>query len=193
MKTRLVRAPGGFLASLVSAGFRERGIELVVVGGSAIEFYTEGAYVSGDLALCLMSPARLDVRTRQELMGQFGAKGGPLSWQVAGQYVDILGEVETLAQPPFDELQAPYGPVRLINPEDLLVERVLVSVYPQAHEPADCCARKLIAVALAGHVELDWKEARRIAGHPEYGIMPALEALVGEVARELGKRSPYYS
>ncbi len=33
------------LASLVSAVFRERGIELVVVGGSAIEFYTEGAYV----------------------------------------------------------------------------------------------------------------------------------------------------
>jgi hypothetical protein len=39
------------LAGLVSAGFRERGIELVVVGGSAIEFYTEGAYVSGDVEL----------------------------------------------------------------------------------------------------------------------------------------------
>ena len=31
------------LASLVSAIFRERGIELIVVGGSAIEFFTEGA------------------------------------------------------------------------------------------------------------------------------------------------------
>ena len=29
------------LASLVSALFRARGIELVVVGGSAIEFYTD--------------------------------------------------------------------------------------------------------------------------------------------------------
>lgn len=31
------------LASLVSSLFRQRGIELVVVGGSAIEFYTDGA------------------------------------------------------------------------------------------------------------------------------------------------------
>jgi hypothetical protein len=73
------------LASLVSAIFRERGVELVVVGGSAIEFYTDGAYVSGDLDLCLVSPARLDIRTRQELMGRLGARGGPRNWQVAGR------------------------------------------------------------------------------------------------------------
>jgi hypothetical protein len=47
------------------------------------------------------------------------------------QIVDILGEVETLAQTPFDELEGPFGVVRLTSPEDLLVERVLVSVYPQ--------------------------------------------------------------
>ena len=65
------------MASLVSTSFRERGIELVVVGGSAIEFYTEGAYVSGDLDLCLVSPSRVDIRTRQEVMGRIGATGGP--------------------------------------------------------------------------------------------------------------------
>ncbi len=178
------------LASLVSAVFRERGVELVVVGGSAIEFYTEGAYVSGDLDLCLVSPPRLDIRTRQELMGLVGAKGGPRNWQVAGLFVDVLGEVETLARTPFDELQAPYGPVRLVSPEDLLVERVLISVYPQPHEPAELCARKLIAVALAGQVEMDWPEARRLAGRPEYRILPVLVKLVGEVAHELGKPNP---
>jgi hypothetical protein len=180
------------LASLVSAVFRERGVELVVVGGSAIEFYTEGAYVSGDLDMCLVSPARLGVRTRQELMGLLGAKGGPRSWQVAGHYVDILGQVETLARTPFDELQAPYGTVRLVSPEDLLVERALISVYPQRHEPAELCARKLIAVALAGQVELDWQEAARLARQPEYRILPVLKALVGDVAHELGKPSPYH-
>jgi hypothetical protein len=181
------------LASLVSAVFRERGIELVVVGGSAIEFYTEGAYVSGDLDLCLVSPARLDLRTRQELMGRLRARGGPRSWQVAGQYLDLLGAVETLARTPFDELQAPYGPVRLISPEDLLVERVLVSVYPQRDETADACARKLVAAGLAGQVEVDWRETRRLAALPAYAILPALELLVHDVARQLGKRSPYDS
>jgi hypothetical protein len=181
------------LASLVSAVFRERSIELVVVGGSAIEFYTEGAYVSGDLDMCLISPARLDIRTRQELMGQLGAEGGPRTWQVAGQYVDILGEIETLARTPFNELQAPCGPVRLVGPEDLLVERVLVSVYPQRDEPAELCARKLIAVALSGQVEMNWQEARRLAERPEYRILPVLEELVNTVAHELGKSSPYHS
>ena len=181
------------LASLVSAVFRERGIELVVVGGSAIEFYTEGAYVSGDLDLCLVAPARVDLRTRQELMGRLGARGGPRNWQVAAQYVDILGEIETSARRPFDELQAPYGPVRLVSPEDLLLERVLVSVYPQPYEPAGQCARKLIAVALAGQVEVDWQEVRMLAERPEYGILPVLENIVNDVAHELGKPSPYHS
>jgi len=181
------------LASLISAGSRERGIELVVVGGSAIEFYTEGAYVSGDLDLCLISPTRLDIRSRQELMGPYNAKGGPRSWQVAGQYVDILGEVETLARTPFNALLGPYGPIQLVSPEDLLVERVLISVYPQHHEPAAFCARKLIAVALSGHVDVDWQEARRLAECPAYAIMPELTRLVREVSHELGKRSPYDS
>ncbi len=181
------------LASLVSGVFRERGIELVVVGGSAIEFYTEGAYVSGDLDLCLISPRRLDIRTRQDLMGQLKAQGGPRSWQVAGNFVDLLGEVETLSTTPFDELDAAYGVVRLVSPEDLLVERVLISVYPQPDQNAEHCARKLAAVGLAGQVEIDWLEVRRLADLPEYRIVPALVELVGEVAHELGKPSPYNS
>ncbi|MFZ4696352.1 MAG: hypothetical protein ACOYMV_14625, partial [Verrucomicrobiia bacterium] len=180
------------LASLVSAVFRERGIELVVVGGSAIEFYTEGAYVSGDLDMCRITPLKVDVRTRQELMGMLKAKGGPRSWELAGHYVDILGEVETMARTPFDELAAPYGTVKVVSPEDLLVERLLVSVYPQQNRSADSCARKLIAVALSGQVEMDWKEVRRLAERPEYRILPVLERTVTEVAHELGKNSPYH-
>ena len=181
------------LASLVSAIFGERGVQLVVVGGSAIEFYTDGAYVSGDLDLCLVAPTRLDIRTRQALMGKLDAVGGPRNWQVAGAYVDILGEVETLARPPFNEIQAPYGAVKIISPEDVLVERVLISVYPQPFEPAAQCARKLIAVALNNQVEMDWQEARRLAECPEYGIFPELQKLVDKVAHELGKTSPYHS
>ena len=95
------------LTSLVSAVFRERGVELVVVGGSAIEFYTDGAYVSGDLDMCLVSPSRLDLRTRQQIMGRLGAVGGPRSWQLAGQYVDIVGEVETLTRSGFGNCKRP--------------------------------------------------------------------------------------
>lgn len=178
------------LASLVAAVFRERQVELVVVGGSAIEFYTEGGYVSGDLDLCLAAPVLLSARERQELMGRLGARGGPRNWEVGGVFVDLLGAVETLAEKPFRELRAPYGPVRLLCPEELLVERVLVSVYPERYEPAVQCARKLAAVALRGQVEMDWAAVRRLAARPEYDILPELEQLLSDVAHELGKLQP---
>jgi len=65
------------LASLCSALWRERGVELVVVGGSAIEFLTDGAYASGDLDLCYTTGATLPIRDRQKLMGLLGAKAVP--------------------------------------------------------------------------------------------------------------------
>src|SRR5213593_2567388 len=69
------------LASLCSALWAEYGVELIVVGGSAIEFLTEGAYVSGDLDMCHATHATLPIRLRQQIMGQLGATGGPRNWQ----------------------------------------------------------------------------------------------------------------
>ena len=181
------------LASLVSAVFRARGVELVVVGGSAIEFYTEGAYVSGDLDLCLISPARLNVRTRQELMGQLGARGGPRNWQVAGLFVDVLSEFENLAQTPIRRLSGPSGEIRLCPVEELIVERILISRYPGDYPPARECAKKLLAVALLGGIETDWTEVRRLAESNAYKNWNDVKELVHEQAQTLQIWSPYDS
>jgi hypothetical protein len=179
------------LASLVSAAFRERGFELVVVGGSAIEFYTEGAYASGDVDLCVLSPARpIPLRVRQEVMGELGAQGGPRSWEVAGLFVDLLGVVEKEARTPVRQLQGPSGIVNLIDPEELLVERVLVSVYPQPNVEARACARQLVGVVLTKETDMDWQEVRRLADQPSYRVLPELKQLVREVSDELKIQSP---
>jgi hypothetical protein len=180
------------LASLVSALFRARGFELVVVGGSAIEFYTDGAYMSGDIDLCQIKPSTpIPLRLRQEIMGQLDAKGGPRSWEVAGLFVDLLGLVETESKTSFRKLKAPYGVVTLMNPEELLVERVLVSVYPQPNREAANCARKLVAAALADGFEINWREVRRLANSSQYRILTECETLVGKVARELKAKNPF--
>jgi hypothetical protein len=72
----------------------------------------------------------------------------------------------------------------------LLIERVLVSVYPQPYPPARDCAKKLAAVALGGAMEFDWREVRRLASLPEYRILPKCKELVREVANELKTKSP---
>lgn len=178
------------LASLCSAIFRERGVELVVVGGSAIELLTEGAYASGDVDFCVLPPGLLSLRQRQELMGQLAAQGGPRTWEVAGLFADLLGPMESLARTPLRQIQGPYGIIRVAQPEELLVERVLVSIYPQPYAPAQACAKMLVAVALRGEVQLDWTEVRRLAALPEYRILAECEALVCDVANELKIKSP---
>jgi hypothetical protein len=182
------------LASLVSAVFRERGVELVVVGGSAIEFYTEGAYMSGDLDLCVeSSAATLTVRLRQEVMAQLQATGGPRSWQVGGLFVDVLAAFENLARTPVRRIEGPCGQVRISPVEELIVERALISIYPQYYPPARECARKLLAAALLGEIETDWAEVKRLAQDHAYKNWNEVQELVHEQAQALQVRSPYHS
>lgn len=179
------------LASLCTAIFRSRGVRLVVVGGSAIEFYTEGAYTSGDLDLCVeFSEASLTPLFRQEIMSLLGASGGPRSWQVAGAFVDVLGGFENLARSPIRRLAGPFGEIRVCPVEELIVERVLIGWYPQPYPPAIACAQKLIAAALNGQVETDWKEVRRLAESPAYSNWEQVKALIHEQAEAHRLRNP---
>ena len=180
------------LASLCSALWAERGVELVVVGGSAIEILTEGAYASGDLDMCHATKASLPVRERQEVMGLLGAKGGPRNWQVAGMYLDLLGPVESFARTPFRRVDAPYGRFLVLQPEDLLVERVLCSFYLGESKIARDCAKVLASVALRKEIEMNWDEVRRVANRPEYRNLPECVKLVKEVADELKIKSPLH-
>lgn len=165
----------------------------MVVGGSAIEILTDGAYASGDLDLCYINKVTVPLRQRQEVMGLLGAKGGPRNWEVGGIFVDVLGAAESFARTPYRRVQEPYGEVRLMNPEDLLVERVLVSFYPEKDEAARKCAKSLIAVILRGGIIVDWNEVRRLAKRVEYGNFPECEELIKEVADELKIKSPLHS
>jgi hypothetical protein len=180
------------MASLCSALWAEHDVELVVVGGSAIEILTDGAYTSGDLDLCYTNKASLALRQRQEVMGLLGAKGGPRSWEIAGMFVDVLGAAESFARTPYRRVQGPFGEVRLMKPEDLLVERVLVSFYPGETPSARDCAKKLIAAILDGQIPVDWQEVRRLANLPEYRNFPECVKLVKEVANELKLETPLH-
>ena len=95
-----------------------------------------------------------------------------------------------MARTPLRKLQGPYGMVQIIQPEELLVERVLVATYPQAPPPSRQCAKMLAAVALKGQLGMDWQEVRRLACRPEYRILAECKALVREVANELKVNSP---
>jgi hypothetical protein len=177
------------LAGLVSMVFAEAGWELVVVGGSAVEFYTEGAYMSGDIDLCRRTLKPIPLRTAQDLMATLDARGGPRSWLVAGMYVDLLGLLESEAETPLREIPSPCGPVKIVAAELAVVERVLLAYYPQPDPEACDVAKKLLAVCLKGDTPVDWHEIDRLAALPAYRVSEELNVLKQDVTNELRKNA----
>ncbi len=167
------------LAGLLSSLFQKRGFPLVVVGGSAVEFYTEGGYMSGDIDLCRTSLNPIPPRLMQDVIASLGGKGVARSWIVCGLCVDMLGFLESETSLPFRELETPYGVVRIMPPELALVERTLIAYYPESVE-ALATARKMMAAAI-GDSTFNWQEAERVAALPSFDVLKEMQALRTEV------------
>ena len=167
------------LSGLVTALFAERGFPLVVVGGSAVEFYTEGGYMSGDIDFCRKTLKAIPPRIMQEVAERLGGKGLGRNWLICGLYVDILGLLESETDLPDRIVQTPYGEVRMLPPELALVERVLF-----AEQDAECVAsaRQMMAAALKD-ANFDWVEAERLAALREFSVLPQMRRLKEEIAR----------
>jgi len=175
------------LAGLVTRLFADAGCNLVIVGGSAVELYTEGAYMSGDIDFCRRELTRIPLRQAQDIMATLGATGGPRSWQVAGLYVDLLGFLENESVAPCRTIATPFGTVSVLPPETTLVERVLLAFYPQPDPNAREVARKLLAACLSGVTPVDWDEVSRLAALPDFNVTSELDELRQEVQRELNR------
>jgi hypothetical protein len=165
------------VAELVSELFREIGCDPVIVGGSAVEFYTEGFYVSGDVDICQTGERLPTPREREELMSQVGRPLGIRKWEVCGVLVDLLGWVETTSTAPFQQV----GKLKLIQIEDLIAERILVATVPTRNEERLSVARALLAVAIAGEVEINFQELERVAKSPDYRVSEELHTLIEEL------------
>jgi hypothetical protein len=77
-----------------------------------------------------------------------------------------------------------------MKPEDLLVERVLVSYVSFYQRGASSCVRSLVVTALNNNLAIDWQEVLRLASLPEYKIETKCVSMVREVANELGVLPP---
>ena len=167
------------LSGLITALFAERGFPLVVVGGSAVEFYTEGGYMSGDIDFCRKTLKAIPPRIMQEVAELLGGKGLGRNWLICGLYVDILGLLESETDLPDRVVQTPYGEVRMLPPELALVERVLF-----AEQDAECVAsaRQMMAAALKD-ANFDWVEAERLAALQDFSVLSQMRRLKEEIAR----------
>jgi hypothetical protein len=181
------------LAALVSELFRAEGFDPVVVGGSAIEFYTDGAYLSGDTDICWNGLNEPTPRDRVRIMTKLpGAEGNLRTWKVAGQYIDLLGRVITYAEKDYVSLQTPWGEVALQPVEDLLVERIFAAtLWTGPNAAAEACAQKLLINCLQAAVPTDWAEVQRLANLPAYACWAEVRKFTAQIAARLKLPNPY--
>ena len=167
------------LAGLVTTLFRERGFPLVVVGGSAVEFYTEGGYMSGDIDFCRRSLSGPSPRLVKDVLAPLGGRSSGRSWLVCGLFVDMLGIVETETAKDYRTLETPYGKVSILPPELAVVERVF---YALDSEECVASARQMVASAI-DDPSFDWSEAERIADLPDFKVLPDLRRYREELSK----------
>jgi hypothetical protein len=121
--------------------------DLVVVGGSAIEVYTEGAYVSGDLDICAPRTPIAEVLRRWGFR-QPGREWARMDWKIV---LDVVGPRVSGSMPLSRVVETPYGAVRVGAVEDLIIGRLALVKY--WNEPEEYRSAQLLSVLPA----VDWE------------------------------------
>jgi hypothetical protein len=149
---------------------------LMVVGGSAIEIYTGGSYVSGDVDYVTDSRNAVAQVLRS---WSFKNEGKWFSKKEWGLFVDVMETPGTGSRRLTRIINTKAGPFRIAAIEDLLIKRVREAVNWQGRKEAFDQA-----VLLARHADkVDWKYVEFYAKRE--GWLPQL----AELRRVAGSRT----
>jgi hypothetical protein len=120
-----------YFAALLRREARLGTDDLVVVGGSAIEIYTESAYVSGDIDICAPRDNIASVLADWGFT-QPGREWARLDWKVV---LDVVGPRVSGSMRLSRVVETPYGPVRIGSIEDLIIRRLaLIKFWNESEE-----------------------------------------------------------
>jgi hypothetical protein len=145
------------VAGVISEAFKEFGIIPVVVGGSAVEFYTLGSYTTRDIDLIVEDPEYI-----QSVMPGLGFSNDAGTWYLPGNPSVVvefpkgpLAGDRKRVQP----VQLPNHHIAyLISLEDILIDRTLAAKYW-----TDGSEEWVRFMMVAHYEDIDWKYLRNVA------------------------------
>lgn len=111
---------GARLASIITEALRTTGRDPILVGGSAVEFYTQGAYTTSDIDM--IADGGKDLVTIMKSLG-FEKIGKDYVDRKNGVYVEFPG-VSLKASEKTRNVQVGSRTFRIISMEDLIVDRL---------------------------------------------------------------------
>jgi hypothetical protein len=128
------------------------GDQLAIVGGSAIEVYTDGAYVSSDVDLVGKKEHIRPVLRAWGFQERLGRDHRRYWYRPSVGLVDLVGPALKSGLPGLT-LRTRHGAVRLAAVEDLIVHRLMRS--GREHSPA--LFRQAVTLAERFRASLDWR------------------------------------
>lgn len=162
-------------AAVITRVLERYGDHAVVVGGSAVSFYTGGAYLSRDVDLITTVSGNQLV----EVLAALGFERRDGAWVHAETDVIVDFPAPPLAGDPerITRVQTDDGPVAVIGIEDLLVDRLNAVVHWKDTESREWCISML-----ALHKDLEMEYLRRQA--ESAGVGDELQAVTREAASQ---------
>jgi predicted nucleotidyltransferase len=161
-----------YFAAILTKYAAERGGQFVIVGGHAVEYYTDGGYATQDADL--LTPNKLPLA---QLLIEWGFKlEGRVYWHPGLRIViDLIddrpsGDPERIA-----ELDVRGLTVRIAPVEEVIIDRLNAGVHWRSEE----ALRWARAVLLANAVDVDWEYLQARAAEDQ--VSDALAAIRPEV------------
>lgn len=160
-------------AAVITRALERLGGNAVVVGGSAVSFYTGGSYLSRDVDLVTAASGA----ALSELLVVLGFERRDGAWVHTVTDVIVDFPAPPLAGDPERTVKVatPDGPVTVIGIEDLLIDRLNAAVHWKDTEAREWCISML-----AIHKDLDLEYLAQQAASA--GIDDELQAVVREAS-----------
>lgn len=140
-----------YLGSIISAAFKDEGFDIILVGGSAVEFYTAGGYMTGDADFHVYANA-----DKERVMHELGFEGNSRNYSLGDQYIEFVSDKFSGNRNRVITQKCAYGYVKIIGLEDILLDRIAASGnhFEQVRKPS---AEWAVSLMYSYFHEIDWK------------------------------------
>jgi len=175
-----------YLAAAISAGFEERGVRAILVGGTVVEFYTAGGYTTADIDMVLPPLEKKEIETVMEELGLVRA-GDYRHWshpQIPFPVEFPPGPLQIghLVVGDLNEIEIEGTKLKILKVEDILLDRMVM-----AREWDDLQARVQAEMLMYAHYdELDWPYIHRQAS--QIAVLKILQEIQKKVKRRLKRK-----
>ncbi|MCK4757618.1 MAG: nucleotidyltransferase [Thermoplasmata archaeon] len=146
-----------YVMSVITPKLEEIGITAVVIGGSAVEFYTRDWYATGDIDLAVNKPTK---KQMGEVMENLGFKNLGRMWirEELNLYIEAPGNISDIDLEKITRVETDMGYTNIIGLEDIIIDRVQAA----EHWKSESDREQAVRIGAMFYDDIDWKYIRTI-------------------------------